>query len=342
MRSLLILLALSLPAFGQNKTTPDCDIQFTFTATGQRSAVTGCAQNVQGVWEWRVTYQVNGYSAVSVALQSAPDSNGVPGSWSNWAGTITSGFSNPSTTTPEGSISATGFYPWASVTLGSATGSGSVTGHLYGCREPGCSIAGPGGGGGGGGTTCTSLAPCPVDGVTAAGSPPTTPPVLTAGQDGTNVQTLKTDTAGDLFVAGTVPPGSAAAKNPVPIGTKDTAGNVERALSDVNGSLLSGAYPNTAAITLTTSGLAVLVAHSGSLTTTVSHYSISFASAVTFQLEYGTGSACGTGTTALTGVYQPLTGIAIDTPFIVPAGKDLCANLGSSVNGGGVVVYSQP
>ena len=76
----------------------------------------------------------------------------------------------------------------------------------------------------------------------------------------------------------------------------------------------------------------------------MSHYSISFASAVTFQLEYGTtvSTPCDTGTTALTGVYQNVGAIAIDKPFTVPAGNDLCANLGTSVTGGGVILYAKP
>ena len=149
MRSLFLFLAFGASVFAQNKTTPDCDVPFTFTVATERSQFGGCAQNLQGVWEWRVVYFVDGFTAVSVELQDAPDSAGAPGTWVTWAGTITTGYSNPSSATPQGSISATGYFPWASVTLISKMGTGSVTGHLYGCREPGCSIAGPGGGGGG-------------------------------------------------------------------------------------------------------------------------------------------------------------------------------------------------
>lgn len=122
----------------------------------------------------------------------------------------------------------------------------------------------------------------------------------------------------------------------------DNAGTSLPALGDATGKILNGAYPTIAAVALSNSGLTSIIAHSASLTTTVAHYSVSFASLVSFQLEYGTGTNCGTGTTALTGVYQPLLAIAIDTPFIVPAGKDLCVNLGSSITGGGAIVYSQP
>lgn len=306
MRSLFLFLAFGASVFAQNKTTPDCDVPFTFTVATERSQFGGCAQNLQGVWEWRVVYFVDGFSAVSVELQDAPDSAGAPGTWVTWAGTITTGYSNPSTATPQGSISATGYFPWASVTLISKTGTGTVTGHLYGCREPGCSIAGPGGGGGGGGSSCTSGSPCPVIGVTAAGGAVVEPPVL--------------------------------------IGTEDIAGNTENLLSDINGRILPGSPAVPTPITLTTSGLTRIITHSASLTTTVFNYCISFASSVSFQLEYGTTTttACDTGATALTGVYQPLTSICIDEPFYVPAGQDLCANLGASVNGGGAIVFTHP
>jgi hypothetical protein len=156
------------------------------------------------------------------------------------------------------------------------------------------------------------------------------------------MRTIKTDTSGDQVVVGTAAAGAAATGNPVAAGAKDTSGNVENVQSDVAGRLLNGAYPSSAAVTLSASGLTRIVTHSGSNTTTVSHYSIAFASAVNFQLEYGTGTNCAAGTTALTGVYQSIAGITIDVPFIVPAGQDLCVNLGSSVNGGGTIFYVQP
>jgi hypothetical protein len=99
-----------------------------------------------------------------------------------------------------------------------------------------------------------------------------------------------------------------------------------------------------AAISLSSSGLTQLLALSGSTQIRVEHISVSFASAVNFQLEYGTGSNCGTGTTAVSGVYQAITGIALDFDsgtLNVPAGQALCANLGASVTGGGVLVYAQ-
>jgi hypothetical protein len=101
------------------------------------------------------------------------------------------------------------------------------------------------------------------------------------------------------------------------------------------------ACPNSAAIALTSSGLTQILALSAGKVITVCHISAGFASGVNFQLEYGTGAACGTGTTAETGVFQSVQGIALDVPFSLPASQALCVNLGSSVTGGGLLIYAQ-
>lgn len=156
--------------------------------------------------------------------------------------------------------------------------------------------------GGGGGGGGGCSSPCTVVGPDAVGVAPTQNPVQVSGFDGTDVRRMETD---------------------------------------VRGGLLPGSYPNNAAVNLSTSGLTQIIALSGGKAITLSHISVAFASSVDFQLEYGTGSSCGTGTTALTGVYKSITGIALDTPFTLPAGDALCVNLGASVAGGGLVVYSQ-
>jgi hypothetical protein len=97
-------------------------------------------------------------------------------------------------------------------------------------------------------------------------------------------------------------------------------------------------------LSLSSSGLTQIIALSGSTQIRLTHISLSFASAVDFQLEYGTGSACGTGTTALTGVYKGILTIVLSftlDPLLVPAGQALCVNLGSSVTGGGLAKYAQ-
>jgi hypothetical protein len=150
-----------------------------------------------------------------------------------------------------------------------------------------------------------------------------------------------TGTSGSpCIVAGPDAPGNTPTQSPLENGTFDGT-NTQRLKSDTQGRLLAGAYPLNAPVTLTSSGLTQLVAASGSEVITVNHFSIGFASSVNFQFEYGTGSNCGTGTTALSGVYQAVQGIALDVPFEVPAGKALCANLGASVTGGGLIIYNQ-
>lgn len=99
--------------------------------------------------------------------------------------------------------------------------------------------------------------------------------------------------------------------------------------------------PNNVNVGLSGSGLTQILAASGTKKITVCHISAGFASGVNFQLEYGTGTNCGTGTTAVTGVYQTIQGIALDTPFTLPASQALCVNLGSAVAGGGILVYAQ-
>lgn len=176
---------------------PDCIIDVTFTAAGQTAGGPGtCGNNINGVYEWRFNYKSTGFSALSVLVQSAPDNAGAPGTWVPFAGTVTG--SNPNTATTQASSNFVGFYPWVRVLLSSVTGSGTITGQLYGCRQPGCSISG---------ATITAIVaipnPLPVDGPTAAGSPPTTPPVLVAGQDGAPgvIRVLKTDANGSPIPA---------------------------------------------------------------------------------------------------------------------------------------------
>src|SRR5271155_3059481 len=105
--------------------------------------------------------------------------------------------------------------------------------------------------------------------------------------------------------------------------------------------IVTTACPNEAAVSVSSSGLTQILALSAGKAITVCHISVGFASGVNFQLEYGTGSACAGGTTAATGVYQAVQGIALDVPFTLPASQALCVNLGSGVAGGGLLVYAQ-
>ena len=83
----------------------------------------------------------------------------------------------------------------------------------------------------------------------------------------------------------------------------------------------------------------------------ITTWNIIAANTTTFQLVYGTGSNCGTGTTALTGPY-PLAaqvGLAVGSvgpQLVVPLtaaglGQALCINVGSAVQVSGSLAYTQ-
>lgn len=219
-RYLLLLLVLSLPLWSQQGTynaiqAPDCQF-FVYLPSGTATTVV-FDNRTTGCTDWAVTYNSSGYSAVSFLFQSAPNNAGSPGTWGAYGGTTVTG-SNPMTSTTQTSSTFSGYQPWlrASVTL---TGSGIVQGAVYGWRyKP----TGSGGGGGG----CPD--PCPVVGVDAPGAASTADPVQVAGNDGTNVRAIKTDTSGNAAVVGPIADGgSTVGIQPVIIGGQ-ASGNLVR------------------------------------------------------------------------------------------------------------------
>jgi hypothetical protein len=258
--------------------------------------------NTQGCVSWTLVYNSSGFSALSLVFQSAEGiPGGVPGSFGTYAGTVDTGVNPNTSTTGAVTVFSNGAVSTPFVRVNLASASGA--GFLQGVFYGyRTGSNGSSGGGGGMGCTGTSGTPCIVAGPDAPGNTPTQAPVEDGTFDGTDTQRLKSDTQGRI---------------------------------------LQGAYPVNASVSLTSSGLTQLIAASGSEVITVNHFSIGFASSVNFQLEYGTGSNCGTGTTAVTGVYQVIQGLALDVPLAIPSGKALCANLGASVTGGGFIIYNQ-
>jgi hypothetical protein len=257
-KRLFVLVCFAVAAvYGQATTvTPDCVIPFQFTAVAQATPNLTCGHNnTVGVFEWHVLYFNFGFGALSLAVQSAPDNGGVPGTWVNFAGTIDAGV-NPNTAITQADTRMHGFFPWNRVRLNSATGTGTVQGVLYGCRAPGCSalqnlsgavssvnLAQIGGftvvmGGVNGSLGVGGLA---ANGAAVAGRP-----VLVAGSDGTNARTLATDTSGRQVEVGAAANGAAVAGNPVRVagsdGTnaRDLAVNTAGQLIDANGAVANG------------------------------------------------------------------------------------------------------
>ena len=136
---LLLCAPLLLPAQQQTILNPDCALNFTFTASGQftPSSSVNCTHNLSGILEWTMTYQSQGFSVVSILVQSAPDSAGSPGTWAPFVGTTSAG-TNPLTSLTGGYVQLKGYNPWNRVFLTTGTGVGLITGTLYGCRQPGC------------------------------------------------------------------------------------------------------------------------------------------------------------------------------------------------------------
>lgn len=400
-RLLLLAAALALgagAAAAQNVPRPDCIIDITLTAAGQSAGGQGtCGNNINGVFEWRLNYKSIGFTALSLIIQSAPpDATGActTATWVSFAGTIVSGV-NPNTATTNGSTNVTGFYPCVRVFLTSKTGTGTITGQLYGCRQPGCSVSGAS-------LSVTIPTPLPVDGPTAAGSPPTTPPVLVGGQDGAPgvIRTLKTDANGSLIPANASSADSDAVNNTEATATAAAGGilylrvfnrvfngttwdrmrgntsglaptNASSAAAD--GVSNTGLTPTDAAganlyprnepmdfngttwdrhFVCTLSAPITFTAASGSLQIVglvasqairVCHLSISTSAATSLTIQYGHGSNCGTGTTALSGAYNNVTTLALDLngTLRVPASEALCISSSASITAGGMVTYAQ-
>jgi hypothetical protein len=102
-----------------------------------------------------------------------------------------------------------------------------------------------------------------------------------------------------------------------------------------------------AAINVATGTTTQLVALSSGLKIYVTSYDVIAAGTGNITFEYGTGSACGTGTTVLTGAYNltAQAGIAKGTGLgpvlVVPASNALCVLTTASVQMSGSVAYTQ-
>ena len=160
---------------------------------------------------WTIGYQATatGGTFTSLSVQAAQATvTPLTGAFADWAGTVVTGINPNTSSTGATSTLSTGCLSMIACTTPNSyirvlltrnNFVGTINGVLYGYRTgyPG------GGGSGGGGSGCpgTVATPCVVDGVTAAGSAPTTPPVLVAGQDGAPgvIRTIKTDAVGEII-----------------------------------------------------------------------------------------------------------------------------------------------
>lgn len=309
--AIVIGLLCSACGFAQVSTTqiqPDCTIPFVLTAAAQVTAnYNNLSRGAGGPCiSWTISYSSTGFSAISLLVQDAPDSSGAPGSWVSFGGTISAGV-NPNTTTTSNTTQLYGYYPWMRVTLTSATGTGTVTGLLYGCKLTGC--AGGGSGGGGGASSNVNIAQVA----------------------GTATVTAK---AGTLAVGGPDAHGAAPTANPVRIAGRDGNGNV---FGQIFGTL-------NAIFSTSSSGNTQVIAASVGKTIYVLKWDATPATPINIQLTQGTGVNCATSNTALTAAYASVAAIAMDqglAPLVATSGNAVCINLGSAVATTGSIQYAQ-
>ncbi len=131
---LLILCATGTTVLAQGAVggqTPDCVVNFKLTAAGNSAELDNRGRFCS---VWVLAYYNVGFSGLTVTLQAAPvDTGGVAGSWGTATGTFTG--THPQTTTSHVLIRFDGYHPYLRVNLSGLTGTGTVTGRLWGFRR---------------------------------------------------------------------------------------------------------------------------------------------------------------------------------------------------------------
>lgn len=142
--------------------------------------------------------------------------------------------------------------------------------------------------------------------------------------------------------------GTSATGNILPV--QGVTGGVPIPVSITGGSGgAGGSTPQTTAsnaINISTATTTVVVTHTTGDFTYITGWDVIAGGTGNFTLEYGTGSNCGTGTTALTGAYN-LTAQngeaknASGASFVVPVSNDVCAVTSAAVQYSGSIQYTQ-
>jgi hypothetical protein len=322
MKKLFLLLLFAGGAFAQ-----DCIFSFDLSAAGDSAPFPngGCIY-------WTMTYKSVGFTGLSLTLQQAPNalSGGaqVPGTWITFAGTTTLG-ANPSTSITGAVFAATAtttnLAAWVRVDLSGLTGSGFVTGYAFGYRTNGTA------GGSGGG--CAS--PCVVIGPDAPGAASSQDPVQVAGNDGTDVRAIATDTSGRTKVVGGAAVGAAPSGNPVAVAFQDSAGHV----------LIPQLCTLSVFFDTSGAGNTLLVAASGATKIYLCHLTFQdVGTGNTIQLVQGTGATCAGGTTNFGMAYVAILAGAEDyplNPLISSASNAVCISLANATRVTGEITYGQ-
>ncbi len=148
------------------------------------------------------------------------------------------------------------------------------------------------------------------------GDPSPTSVLTIAGTDGINTHTFRTDTFGALAVTQAVPGGDGVSNANLADVTTNSGTHVPliTALLLFNGSTWDRQYycTSSAPITVTGTSDTQIVALTASQTIRICDITVTLGGTTpTMTVEYGTGTNCGTGKTALTGAMAPTTGTSL-------------------------------
>lgn len=193
---------------------------------------------------------------------------------------------------------------------------------------------------GGTGTTATQVQGTAADGAAVTGSP-----VLIGGQDGTNAQSILTDTTGRQVMVGAAADGAAAAGNPVQIGGVDGSGNTQALATDTAGNqyvrsaLQTTSAMTQAAITFAASGdNTVVSAGAGGVTTRVHRMFIVVAAATAITIKNGAGTSL-TGAMSLSAGGSIVLEFSQEPWFKTSAATAFIINSSNAVQVSGMVDY---
>lgn len=330
MKTLLLTLLLSAAAYAQGPA--DCTRTFSISNAALTSAP---LPNVNsGCVSWVITYTSSGYSAVTLAVQSAPDVSGTAGTFVTFAGTVDSGI-NPNTNTAQETATLTGYYPWVRVALTAHTGTGTITGVLYGYKTGGS-------GGGGGGSVPV---PLPVIGPGTLGDAPSNTPVQIGGDAAGAVTGVQTDPAGHLAVVGPDVLNTPPATNPLYVAGRDQSGNLRPVpLNSQDGNSLIVSPLHTCALSvpfnISSSGNVEIVGATPTVSIHICKFMFSTTAPENIKLTTGTGSDCGTGTADVTGLFMSIQSAVLPLDgTTVPFEQALCINTSAGTDIGGQITY---
>ena len=334
MKTFFLALVFSAAAFAQGN--PACQASVGPWTDTNATQVFYNGANTQCAY-WILTYQVTGFSAVSIEVDSALGTSSGPGAFGLFSGTVVSG-SNPSTsvscaTVTNCTIVLSGVVGWYRVSFTSHTGSGTIQGTLQGWKT--YQALGGNNPPTGSGCVGTAASPCVVAGPDAQGAVPTKNPIQIAGNDGADVRLLFTDSSGRLQVIGPAAAGSPLIGNPILSGWSDG--------TDAQNAFFC---PNQAAVTISAGTDTVLVAGVASKKTIICHLDFASSAPATFTIQQGTGSTCGSSTVAISGAYPGLSTFsanygAVGALRTTVNANDVCLHSGTSVSVGGFVTYAQ-